>query len=256
MTTKALKIIAGPFDQLQPALNHLASVARRARGVIHKAAPVFDIPRLYEMQAMDSNAMGFIAIPKEYQTHFKGNRLTLKGFGVFDYELSPGTRLLKAKGLLMRDKHWCVEFETESDVIAPGPKELVARLLPNAAQKQQLHEVFNDMILWQKYFRDWRRIPPYRKSLPAWAIKPMYRETYRILPTTYWAVVNMANTRAHPKGIQHLEVLHPRYSSDNVWVEGVDGAIPMSLPAGASFAGLRIEYCKQEDVFTATFRRT
>lgn len=257
MVVRSLKITDGPFEKLQPALLHLAAIARRARGLPVKSAPAFDIPRLYELQAMDSNAMGFIAVPREYQTHFTHDTLTLKGFGVFKFEPAPaGTRLLSARSLILRSDKWCVDFDTESSAIGLGPKELVTRLVPSAEQKQQLHEVFTDLLLWQKYFRDWRRIPPLNKPLPKWAMKPMFRDALFILPTTLWAVTNMANTRRFPKGIQHLEILHPRYDGDRIWISGVDGPISMEAPANTKFVGLRVEYCKQGDVFTATFRRT
>ena len=257
MAVKSLKITSGPFEKLQPLLAHLAAIAKRARGLPARNVPVVDIPRLYELQAMDSNAQGFIAIPNEYATHFTHDTLTLKGFGVFKFEpVAEGTRLLRARSLIKRSDKWCVDFDTESSAIGLGPKELVTRLIPSAEQKQQLHEVFADLLLWQKYFRDWRRIPPLGKPLPKWAIKPMYRDTFCILPTTLWAVTNMANTRRFPKGIQHLEIVHPRYASDKIWITGVDHAIPMEAPANTKFVGLRIEYCKQSDVFTATFRRT
>jgi hypothetical protein len=256
MVVKALKITKGPVAQLQPALAHLAAIAKTSRGIACKKPPVFEIPRLYELQAMDSNAMGFIAIPKEYVTDFDDNVLTLKGFGEFQFEAPPaGTRLLKAKHLIMRSGVWCVEFDTESSSIPVGPNELVSRLQPNAEQKQQLHELFADLLLWQKYFRDWRRIPPYRKRLPAWAMKVMFRDALYVRPSTLWAVTNMANTRLWPKGIQHLEILRPRYDGDVIWIDGVDGKVQMDIPANTKFVGIRIEYCKKTDVFTATFRR-
>ncbi len=256
MVSRALKIVDGPFEILPQALAHLASVARKARGIAGKPAAHFEIPRLYELQAMDSNAMGFISIPNEYQQCYTEDTLTLKGFGVFKFEPAPeGVRLLKARSIIMRSQRWCVEFDTESSSIPVGPNELVSRLQPNAEQKQQLHELFADLLLWQKYFRDWRRIPPYRKRLPAWAMKVMFRDALYVRPSTLWAVTNMANTRLWPKGIQHLEILRPRYDGDVIWIDGVDGKVQMDIPANTKFVGIRIEYCKKTDVFTATFRR-
>jgi hypothetical protein len=256
MVSRALKIVDGPFEKLPQALAHLASVARKARGIAGKAAPAFEIPRLYELQAMDSNAMGFISIPNEYQQCYTHDTLTLKGFGVFKFEPAPdGVRLLKARSIIMRSQRWCVEFDTESSAIPVGPNELVAHLQPNAEQKQQLHELFTDLLLWQKYFRDWRRIPPYRKRLPAWAMKVMFRDTFFVRPTTLWAVTNMANTKRFPQGVQHLEILYPRYDGEYIWIDGVDGKIQMHCPAHTKFVGIRVEYCKKTDVFTATFRR-
>lgn len=254
MFKKSLKITHGPFQKLAPTLDHLARVARAARGK-GKLPPPYPIPRLFELQAMDSNAQGFIAIPREYGDAFCHNRIFLQGIGEFEFEPAPKFRLLRAVCLVVRDREWCVEFEVESGSKALGPESLKTDLHPSEIQREQLHCVFADLILWQKYFIDWKRIPPYRKPLPKWALTVVWRSSYWISPYTLWALTNMADVRKWPKGITSLHDRFPKYLSDHIWVDGVQGKIKMSAPAQSKFSKVEIEYCKEEDTFTATFRR-